>query len=431
MRKVKRRSRQTAPKISEVDSSSTNNLNTEYLGETESTDEKNYDFILDEKETKRAELVTNLNEAVARWREEQKLPKQEKKSTISKILKKFDKKDKKRQEAYETAQRFLKKISNFNPTEIEKINLDDKIHKETPEKRHKHQRNIEGEKLEVNLSEKPIEEEKKEEKQETKIKAAIAEREVEEIDLSLHQAEKKESHRKEIEHAIKAHHKTKEVYDNKSLHIEVQEADENDLKQEEKIVDLPLKEQVKQELHKEQEMIEKKKEKIIQKQKEKINRPKKDSKTFETFLRKFNKALKEVQETAVSTGKNLGRTMQQAAISAKTKIQQKTEKKKEFQYPLKKEKETFAELEKSFSKHIDENISRKLSLAEAYKQKRLEELKIKKEKKANATQIKQKEITEVKTKLQTFPKEKRLLNAQKQDKLDKEIANIYKEIQEL
>ena len=154
MRRQRRRARNTGHKISKVSESAL-----AYSYDPDTSKKDNGAAILevtDEEDLARAELVSRLNEAVAKWKEEKDLPVEKKESRISKVLKVLSRKEKRDKRDFEEARSFLEKIRNFNPTDTEDINLDDI----TPEKvvhksNHHHQKNIEGEKLVVELKDRP------------------------------------------------------------------------------------------------------------------------------------------------------------------------------------------------------------------------------------------------------------------------------------
>ncbi len=204
MRRRKRKARQVVPKISKLKSTQ------EDYSEAEEP-EKEIKQIVDDEDPKRAELLTRLNEAVSRWKDQKgiPLPKKEQ-NAFSKVFQKFSKKDKKQKKAYADAKNFLKKISNFNPKEVEKINLDDIKVKKKIEKIKRHPRSIDGEKLQIELKDQP-KETKKQKKKEI----------LQEIDLTkIKPRLDKHHHKEEIENAIKQEKlKAKTITMKKTLHI--------------------------------------------------------------------------------------------------------------------------------------------------------------------------------------------------------------------
>jgi len=216
-RQRKRVARQAKPRISKVTGSypELSSITEEEKPETQKTAK-----IDDDDDPVRAELVSRLNDAVTRWKEEKNIPGEKKKGAISKVLKKLSKKGKKDKKSYEEAKNFLKKISNFNPTDVENLNLDDIKQKKEHERLHHHPRSIEGVKLEINVRDKPKE---KLIRQEIDLNKHIKTKHIE---------RKRKQDKKEIEDAIKSHHKPRrEVYDKKSLHIEVSEEEIPEIEQ--------------------------------------------------------------------------------------------------------------------------------------------------------------------------------------------------------
>ena len=224
MRRQRRRARNTGHKISKVSESAL-----AYSYDPDTSKKDNGAAILevtDEEDLARAELVSRLNEAVAKWKEEKDLPVEKKESRISKVLKVLSRKEKRDKRDFEEARSFLEKIRNFNPTDTEDINLDDI----TPEKvvhksNHHHQKNIEGEKLVVELKDRP------QNIEDTESIDVVQEMDLNEAEKTQEHkykglTGKKERFRKEIKSAIKAHHKhNKKVFDKGSLHIEVSDVD--------------------------------------------------------------------------------------------------------------------------------------------------------------------------------------------------------------
>ncbi len=135
------------PKVSKVKSQATHDALPE-------ESEVKQEMVIHDDDPKRTELVSRLNDAVSKWKEQKGIPKEEKDNAISKVLKKLKKKDKKDKKAFDEAKKFLKKISNFDPKEVESINLD-KLKKKKHEEKIKHHKNVKGNKLKVEIKDKP------------------------------------------------------------------------------------------------------------------------------------------------------------------------------------------------------------------------------------------------------------------------------------
>lgn len=329
-RQRKRAARQTGPRISKVDCP-TPVITDEIAEETAKKAKK---AILDDEDPVRSELISRLNDAVERWKEQKGMPEEKKEGTFSKVLKKITKKGKKDKKAYEEAQNFLKKISNFNPDEVEKINLDDIKPKKEHEKLRHHPKSIDGVKLEVEVKDKPKEPEERHE-----------------IDLTKKKDKKKKTkakhekisrYKKEIEEAIKAHHKPKkEVFEKKSLHIEVTEGEISALETKERISAAPEKK------------VFEKKEKIPAKKKIEFDKLKK------TFDEKTSGMAKGIKTTLNSlkdhvmkqTKKSLNKTkefLKEKKEKIHTKRRKEEENKRKKKIKKKKEEDMKEEIEKIY-----------------------------------------------------------------------------------
>ncbi len=150
-----------------------------------------------EQEDAHSRIRSNLHNAVQRWKEEKDILKEERQpGAMTKIFKKFFKKDKKDNADYDEVKKFLSKISLYNPEETEDINLDKIKQQIKEEPARKHEKSIIGEKLEIEQKEvRDIEKEKQKIEQVKEKK----EKYMQEIE------KRKQKHKEEIEEAIKKH----------------------------------------------------------------------------------------------------------------------------------------------------------------------------------------------------------------------------------
>jgi hypothetical protein len=383
MRRQKRKVRQVLPKINKSDSF----YNPDYIEEKETKKKTKKIKFENEEDYKREELVSRLNEAVLRWKEEKEIPKEEKKSAFSKIFEKFRKKGN-NEKSYEEAIEFLNKIKNFNPEETEKINLNDTKDQKIKDISFSRHKNTDGTKLEIEIKENSKEEIFQEE----------------ELDLTKEKKRlKKEIHRKEIEDSIKKYQQNetkKELSGSLKIIEESRDFSENEtknfehpIKTEEKKTEINMemnksfssKPEKTTQIKKKTENIKKIKEKMGvagQKLKKLNEKNKENVKKIKEKIGVAGQKLKKLNEKNKENVKKIKEKIGVAGQKLKTKINTtfsklkknfSSKKERNLEYPEKtiKEKDDFSERKFFLEKHEGNKINKEEKLIEKIQEKNI------------------------------------------------------------